>query len=50
MLIRAVNEHGKMWTRIVRTYFPGRTGLAAKNRLVSLLKHSDPNFSLDTIA
>ena len=34
LLIRAVNEHGKVWTKIVKTYFPGRTGLAAKNRSV----------------
>ena len=27
-----------MWTKIVKTNFPGRTGLAAKNRSVSLLK------------
>jgi hypothetical protein len=32
MLLRAVNEHGKVWTKIVKTYFPGRTGLSAKNR------------------
>ncbi|KAJ7868459.1 Homeodomain-like protein [Mycena leptocephala] len=29
-----VNEHGKVWTKIVQMYFPGRTGLAAKNRYV----------------
>ena len=40
MLIKAVDEHGKVWTKIVRTYFPGRTGLSAKNRWVSLLKRS----------
>ncbi|KAJ7247492.1 hypothetical protein C8J57DRAFT_1080848 [Mycena rebaudengoi] len=32
LLIQAVNEHGKVWTKIVQMYFPGRTGLAAKNR------------------
>ncbi|KAF8896709.1 Homeodomain-like protein [Mucidula mucida] len=37
MLINAVNEHGKLWTKIVKTYFPGRTGLSAKNRSVPLL-------------
>ncbi|KAJ7587474.1 hypothetical protein C8J56DRAFT_1164962 [Mycena floridula] len=37
-LIRAVNEHGKVWTKIVRTYFPGRTGLAAKNRYNSITR------------
>lgn len=34
MLLKAVAEHGKVWTKIVKTYFPGRTGLSAKNRLV----------------
>ncbi|KAF9064681.1 Homeodomain-like protein [Rhodocollybia butyracea] len=32
LLMKAVEEHGKQWTKIVRIYFPGRTGLAAKNR------------------
>ncbi|KAH7867759.1 Homeodomain-like protein [Lentinula edodes] len=32
LLLNAVQEHGKLWTKIVRIYFPGRTGLAAKNR------------------
>lgn len=41
-LIRAVNEHGKVWTKIVKTYFPGRTGLAAKNRYNSITRaHAD---------
>ncbi|KAJ6517489.1 Homeodomain-like protein [Mycena vitilis] len=35
-LIQAVNEHGKVWTQIAQMYFPGRTGLAAKNRSVFL--------------
>jgi Myb-like DNA-binding domain len=35
ILLRAVEEHGKVWTKIVKTYFPGRTGLSAKNRFVS---------------
>ncbi|KAJ7157549.1 Homeodomain-like protein [Mycena crocata] len=34
LLIQAVNEQGKVWTKIVHMYFPGRTGLAAKNRSV----------------
>ncbi|KAL1662899.1 hypothetical protein GGF50DRAFT_103627 [Schizophyllum commune] len=38
LLIRAVNEHGKVWTKIVKTYFPGRTGLAAKNRYNSITR------------
>lgn len=37
ILVRAVEEHGKVWTKIVRTYFPGRTGLSAKNRSVIYL-------------
>ncbi|KAJ7429474.1 Homeodomain-like protein [Mycena galericulata] len=32
LLVHAVREHGKVWTKIVQMYFPGRTGLAAKNR------------------
>ncbi|THV05887.1 hypothetical protein K435DRAFT_646529 [Dendrothele bispora CBS 962.96] len=32
LLIKAVQEHGKFWTKIVKTYFPGRTALSAKNR------------------
>ncbi|KIY71958.1 hypothetical protein CYLTODRAFT_78651 [Cylindrobasidium torrendii FP15055 ss-10] len=32
LLLDAVNEYGKLWTKIVKTFFPGRTGLAAKNR------------------
>ncbi|KAJ3711665.1 transcription factor, Myb superfamily [Lentinula guzmanii] len=31
-LVEAVNTHGKVWSKIVKTHFPGRTGLAAKNR------------------
>ncbi|KAF9017628.1 hypothetical protein BDZ89DRAFT_993743 [Hymenopellis radicata] len=38
MLISAVNEHGKLWTKIVKTYFPGRTGLSAKNRYNSITR------------
>ncbi|TRM64818.1 hypothetical protein BD626DRAFT_400019 [Schizophyllum amplum] len=38
LLIRAVNEHGKVWTKIVKTYFPGRTGLSAKNRYNSVTR------------
>ncbi|KAG6873481.1 hypothetical protein C0995_015184 [Termitomyces sp. Mi166 len=38
LLLQAVNEHGKVWTKIVKTYFPGRTGLSAKNRYI----HSVP--------
>ncbi|KAK7438397.1 hypothetical protein VKT23_018010 [Stygiomarasmius scandens] len=36
-LMRAVQEHGRLWTKIVNLYFPGKTGLAAKNRYNSLL-------------
>ncbi|KAK7042920.1 hypothetical protein VNI00_008656 [Paramarasmius palmivorus] len=38
LLINAVNEHGKLWTKIVKTYFPGRTGLSAKNRYNSITR------------
>ncbi|KIY53731.1 hypothetical protein FISHEDRAFT_17615, partial [Fistulina hepatica ATCC 64428] len=40
LLLRAVEEHGKVWTKIVKTYFPGRTGLAAKNRYNSITRFS----------
>ncbi|KAJ7716963.1 hypothetical protein DFH07DRAFT_785276 [Mycena maculata] len=33
LLIQAVRDHGTVWTKIVQMYFPGRTGLAAKNRI-----------------
>ncbi|KAJ2929892.1 hypothetical protein H1R20_g7212, partial [Candolleomyces eurysporus] len=38
LLLRAVEEHGKVWTKIVKTYFPGRTGLSAKNRYNSITR------------
>ncbi|RDB29427.1 Transcriptional activator Myb [Hypsizygus marmoreus] len=38
LLLQAVNEHGKVWTKIVKTYFPGRTGLSAKNRYNSITR------------
>ncbi|KAF8910437.1 hypothetical protein CPB84DRAFT_1743312 [Gymnopilus junonius] len=38
LLLRAVAEHGKVWTKIVKTYFPGRTGLSAKNRYNSITR------------
>ncbi|KAF5345713.1 hypothetical protein D9758_013064 [Tetrapyrgos nigripes] len=38
LLIKAVEEHGKFWTKIVKTYFPGRTGLSAKNRYNSITR------------
>ncbi|KAG7089026.1 hypothetical protein E1B28_010737 [Marasmius oreades] len=38
LLVNAVNEHGKLWTKIVKTYFPGRTGLSAKNRYNSITR------------
>jgi hypothetical protein len=36
-LLEAVKEDGKQWANIVRTHLHGRTGLAAKNRYVSLV-------------
>ncbi|KAJ7767279.1 hypothetical protein B0H16DRAFT_1521530 [Mycena metata] len=41
ILIKAVNEHGKVWTKIVGLYFPGRTGLAAKNRYNSITRSEE---------
>lgn len=38
LLLRSVAEHGKVWTKIVKTYFPGRTGLSAKNRYNSITR------------
>lgn len=32
MLLIAIGEYGRAWKMIVDTYFPGRTGLDAKNR------------------
>ncbi|KAG5645097.1 hypothetical protein DXG03_006911 [Asterophora parasitica] len=46
LLLQAVNEHGKVWTKIVKTYFPGRTGLSAKNRYNSITRFNvDPSRS-----
>ncbi|KAK7449167.1 hypothetical protein VKT23_013317 [Stygiomarasmius scandens] len=36
LLLEAVKKHGKLWSQIVKTYFPGRTGLSAKNRYHSI--------------
>ncbi|KAF5335266.1 hypothetical protein D9758_016238 [Tetrapyrgos nigripes] len=38
LLLEAVQEQGNVWTKIVKTYFPGRTGLAAKNRYNSITR------------
>lgn len=35
ILLLAIGEYGRAWKMIVDTYFPGRTGLDAKNRYVS---------------
>ncbi|KAJ3981952.1 transcription factor, Myb superfamily [Lentinula detonsa] len=32
LLLKVVGEMGRKWARVVKDYFPGRTGLAAKNR------------------
>lgn len=34
LLFSAVERHGRVWSTIVSQYFPGRTGLDAKNRSV----------------
>ncbi|KAF9003332.1 hypothetical protein BDQ17DRAFT_1541898 [Cyathus striatus] len=39
-LLAAVNNHGKKWSYIAKTFFPGRTGLATKNRFVALATSS----------
>ncbi|KAF9067857.1 hypothetical protein BDP27DRAFT_1403600 [Rhodocollybia butyracea] len=39
LLLDAVEKHGKVWAKIVRTHFPGRTGLAAKNRFNSITRY-----------
>ncbi|KAJ7204121.1 hypothetical protein GGX14DRAFT_398436 [Mycena pura] len=36
LLVKGAAEHGRAWIKIVRLYFPRRTGLAAKNRYKSL--------------
>ncbi|THV01376.1 hypothetical protein K435DRAFT_655301 [Dendrothele bispora CBS 962.96] len=45
ILMRAVQEHGRLWTKIVNLYFPGKTGLAAKNRYVWLAAVTTRNLS-----
>jgi hypothetical protein len=37
MLLLAIGKYGRSWKQIVDTYFPGRTGLDAKNRYVVIL-------------
>jgi len=39
-LLDSVSSHGTSWSFIAKTYFPGRTGLAAKNRYVAITKAS----------
>jgi hypothetical protein len=41
-LLRAVSTHGTSWTTIVKSHFPGRTALAAKNRYSHLSRSSHP--------
>ncbi|KAK7463420.1 hypothetical protein VKT23_006773 [Stygiomarasmius scandens] len=41
MLLNAVKQHGKLWTKIVKLYFPGRTGLSAKNRYNSITRSAE---------
>ncbi|KAF8990174.1 hypothetical protein BDZ89DRAFT_1152061 [Hymenopellis radicata] len=36
LLISTFNKHWKLWTKIVKTYSLGRTGLSAKNRYNSI--------------
>lgn len=39
-LLKAVESQGHCWANIARTYLPGRTGLAAKNRYNHLIRGS----------
>ncbi|GJE97858.1 SANT domain-containing protein [Phanerochaete sordida] len=39
-LLKAVEQQGHSWANIARTYLPGRTGLAAKNRYNHLIRGS----------
>ncbi|KAJ3823034.1 Homeodomain-like protein, partial [Lentinula raphanica] len=32
LLLKVVGQTGRKWARVVKEHFPGRTGLAAKNR------------------
>ncbi|KAI0944194.1 hypothetical protein AcW1_001955 [Taiwanofungus camphoratus] len=41
LLIKAVEEQGRVWAHIARTYLPGRTGLATKNRYNHFLRGFD---------
>ncbi|KAG6837453.1 hypothetical protein H0H93_008996 [Arthromyces matolae] len=41
LLLRAVSIHGKCWTKIVKSYFPGRTALSAKNQSVTRVEATD---------
>ncbi|KAL0072473.1 hypothetical protein AAF712_000236 [Marasmius tenuissimus] len=38
VLLQAVAQHGRSWANIAKTYFPGRTGLALKNRFTVIGK------------
>ncbi|KAF4597739.1 hypothetical protein EYR40_008204 [Pleurotus pulmonarius] len=40
LLFSAVERHGRVWSTIVSQYFPGRTGLDAKNRYTCLTRKS----------
>ncbi|KAK7052810.1 hypothetical protein VNI00_004129 [Paramarasmius palmivorus] len=42
-LLRAVERHGTKWSTLAKIYFPGRTGLALKNRYHTILRAKSPN-------
>ncbi|KAF8987966.1 hypothetical protein BDQ17DRAFT_1374509 [Cyathus striatus] len=48
-LVKAVNKHGKRWSYISKSYFPRRTGLAAKNRFFSIVTSSMRRLRSDPI-
>ncbi|KAF8826067.1 hypothetical protein HHX47_DHR6000770 [Lentinula edodes] len=47
LLLKVVNEIGRKWARVVKQYFPGRTGLAAKNRYNCLVNPRRASLSRD---
>ncbi|KAI3619036.1 hypothetical protein WG66_000492, partial [Moniliophthora roreri] len=42
LLLQAVEQYGRTWANIAKTFFPGRTGLALKNRYTVIGKPRTP--------
>ncbi|ESK97215.1 dna-binding protein [Moniliophthora roreri MCA 2997] len=42
-LLKAVERHGTKWSTLAKIYFPGRTGLALKNRYHTILRAKSPS-------